>query len=255
MNPEILAKLQEYKEENSTAAVRSRSSSHNLFLEEEDETDFQFSYQGSAREPYRVHVFLRDIISSDCNCPYDYGGICKHEVSAIDYILEENLVAQPQQDLFGNTVKKKEEKPTKPESPFEFYLENHLISDDFLVNLAKKSRNRPNQYYVDFEEVSDNRIKTSYNDWPVYHQVISYNETTQVLKTECSCRTKKTTCHHVLSALMLIENELGENFFHPNYLEEYISEFLKNYGLTLEDNYQKYFDFSKGKTVLLLKKK
>ena len=41
--------------------------------------------QGSEHRPYQVHISLRSGVfqNSDCSCPYDWGGICKHVVAAL----------------------------------------------------------------------------------------------------------------------------------------------------------------------------
>ena len=45
--------------------------------------DYTFEIEGS--ENYQVAVQLNDfgdIVYSECDCPYDFGPICKHEVAA-----------------------------------------------------------------------------------------------------------------------------------------------------------------------------
>jgi uncharacterized Zn finger protein len=41
--------------------------------------------QGSSYEPYQVTIELAgdEIISTECSCPYDWGGVCKHIVAAL----------------------------------------------------------------------------------------------------------------------------------------------------------------------------
>jgi uncharacterized Zn finger protein len=41
--------------------------------------------EGSQYEPYRVSATMGDkgIIETDCSCPYDWGGICKHIVALL----------------------------------------------------------------------------------------------------------------------------------------------------------------------------
>ena len=45
--------------------------------------------QGSEYEPYRVRVTLgpEGIVNTDCSCPYDWGGACKHVVAALLTVL------------------------------------------------------------------------------------------------------------------------------------------------------------------------
>lgn len=52
---------------------------------------------GSGMYPYRVTAILNDkgYVSSTCTCPYDWGGICKHEVALLlTYLLESKTFEQ-----------------------------------------------------------------------------------------------------------------------------------------------------------------
>ena len=50
---------------------------------------YEYSFEISGTEYYGVYVLLNedlDIIEHDCECPYDWGPICKHKVAAFHYL-------------------------------------------------------------------------------------------------------------------------------------------------------------------------
>ena len=53
-----------------------------LFCEQVDEFEFEGAVKGSMQEPYNVHINLKKIRSSSCDCPFANGRkICKHMVA------------------------------------------------------------------------------------------------------------------------------------------------------------------------------
>lgn len=53
--------------------------------------------EGSQYEPYRVRIDLDDtgVVDTDCSCPYDHGGICKHRVAVLlTYIRDPDDIVQ-----------------------------------------------------------------------------------------------------------------------------------------------------------------
>lgn len=48
------------------------------------------SVEGSEDEPYFVTAMIRngEVADADCNCPYEYGGWCKHTVAVMLFALE-----------------------------------------------------------------------------------------------------------------------------------------------------------------------
>src|SRR4051812_8951327 len=60
-------------------------------------TQLYAEVEGSAYEPYQVTITLDagGIATSDCTCPYDWGGICKHIVATLlDYIHDPDEVEE-----------------------------------------------------------------------------------------------------------------------------------------------------------------
>lgn len=97
----------------------------------EDSNTYKLEVDGN--EEYDVIIKLDDkgeIIYSECNCPYDYGMVCKHEVAAYYKIL----------DIISNGNNKKKTVKTKKKSDFKEVL-NSLSKEnliDIITDLAKK---------------------------------------------------------------------------------------------------------------------
>lgn len=56
---------------------------------EQDENEYIFHIEGS--DEYEVLVAIEDngnILNSECDCPYDFGPVCKHEVAAYFQLYE-----------------------------------------------------------------------------------------------------------------------------------------------------------------------
>lgn len=98
----------------------------------EDDNTYIFEVEGT--EDYEVVIKLDDngeIIYSECDCPYDFGPVCKHEVSAyyklLDYINKINLAK-----------KTKKTKKDKLEEVLNSLSKEELIH--IVVDLAKKDK-------------------------------------------------------------------------------------------------------------------
>ncbi len=65
-------------------------------VEQVDQGEFSAIVMGN--DDYDVYVRLdkdANIIEKDCNCPYEWGDTCKHEVALLFYIRENALHKQP----------------------------------------------------------------------------------------------------------------------------------------------------------------
>ncbi|NQX86921.1 MAG: hypothetical protein HRT67_13660 [Flavobacteriaceae bacterium] len=97
-----------YIKKHSNSTIRNRAQYINVKLMTLDTNSYSFSYKGSERQPYTINISTdsNGIISS-CTCPYDYEGICKHEIAALLYIKDTLLkLQQMNKNLFGENLKK-----------------------------------------------------------------------------------------------------------------------------------------------------
>ncbi|OOM78355.1 hypothetical protein CLPUN_19640 [Clostridium puniceum] len=110
----------------------------------EGDNTYIFEVQGS--EDYQVVVQLDtngEIIYSECDCPYDFGPICKHEVAAY-YELAEHIsnVINDKVENRNNVINKKSKKVMMKEPEIKEVLSNlskeKLI--DIILDITKKDR-------------------------------------------------------------------------------------------------------------------
>ena len=209
-----------------------------------------YECQGSARKPYTVKIFTDDILSVQCSCPYDFGGICKHSVASLESFA---LTLKNFEGVGGSTKNSTSNKITTVNSSEIFSkilyypVENHIISvekikDDLLKGKSGYYSNLSSQ----IESINPSTIKTKTQDWGKgVIQTFEYDKVNLNLKIQCSCSEKKYTsyCHHLPTAFDKIINVFGKDYFQENYFENKKEQYLKEYGLNLKDDYEKYFSF------------
>ncbi len=228
-------KIKQYIKKNSTATVRNRAKNIKLKVTKETNKNYFFKYQGSGIFPYAISAKIVDeTIETYCSCPYDYEGICKHQVAALNYVLKKN------KQILEAEVDDKIEIKDRNSKIWNKHLPNHIITNDILYHSLYVDL-----YWVEILEINVETkfVKTIY-ERNRFYQTFNYDTEKRILTAECSCKQKKSKCAHIVAGLVLIYNEFGANFFDPNYKDELISDYLKQYGLTLQDDYEKYFSFS-----------
>lgn len=93
----------------------------------EEPDTYRFDVEGS--EDYEVVVQLdenNEIVTSYCDCPYDFGPVCKHEVASYYYLREETDIMQH----------KKSNRSNKKKHNFEQVIES--LSKDELISIIKE---------------------------------------------------------------------------------------------------------------------
>ncbi len=235
--------LKNYVKTNSTVNSKANSSGIYPKLVKNTNDTADFSYKGNARSAYKIHIQSdENSTASSCSCPYDYEGICKHQIAAIRVLIEgikngEILI------LDSSTPKKTEKIPFN-----HFFLPNGLI-------LKQIMNGKYNSFYNSFydskiKSVSTAHIKTVFGGWSNYEQDFSFNTETSVLTVNCTCSTKKSICEHIGFGLQKIVSTYGDDFFTPDYLVSKIQSHLLKYDMSLEDDYEKIFSFELTTTGL-----
>ena len=100
-----------------------------LEVEQVEKGEFVASVRGS--DKYAVTIKLSDILemtSHSCDCPYDWGTVCKHEVAVMYHIKDKQLFDQP---VTANTFDKIKEDLEK--------LDKAALLE-ILMDLSKKSK-------------------------------------------------------------------------------------------------------------------
>lgn len=101
---------------------------HIIEVEQTEKGEFVASVRGS--DKYSVTLKLDDRLelkSHTCDCPYDWGTVCKHEVAVMYYVREKQLINQPVGEGPLVKIKKDLQKLDKKE----------LLA--ILIDLSKKS--------------------------------------------------------------------------------------------------------------------
>lgn len=113
-----------------------------------NEGDDTYIFEVEGSEDYQVVVKLDDngeIIYSECNCPYDFGPICKHEAAAY-FELSENI------HTVINNEKAKKEKIKEPEIK---EVLNNLSKEkliDIILDITQKDRTLKNSLIVRYSK-------------------------------------------------------------------------------------------------------
>lgn len=111
------------------------------------ENEYEAIVEGS--EEYTVHLkILNDnIVSHDCNCPYDFGSVCKHVVATLFYM---------QQDVLNLSENKPKKVKIQKKVSMNKQVEDILNSIDetslheFIVNYSKQDQKFRNYFLVSF---------------------------------------------------------------------------------------------------------
>jgi len=171
-----------------------------------------------------------------CNCPYNYGGLCKHEVAALT-LLRQKLIAGAlnphinQADAIFNFSYLSSEllKNWSSNHPAIQYLKN-LNTDN--INLIKHDDG------ITKLEVGENGT--------IYHVTFQGEKDSSLLLTSCQCAEKVTVpCSHKLRALRFLQDKFGEYALQEAFdWSEDKKRMLSEFGYMPEDDYSKLIEFS-----------
>lgn len=180
----------------------------------------EFSSYGSRIKPYKIVIQFDNekIKKVQCNCPYDYGGLCKHSIASLKYIAE-NVVGT---DL-NKTI---------------LQLENHNLDEELLQNFFEEK----GYYQYAFTNFEPTKIESVLYGWNHTKQNFSYNSDTKELTTECTCSTNNKLCEHKAIILKQIIKSFGVNYFNPDYKSNIAQKLLEKYNLPPDYDYKNLFE-------------
>lgn len=202
-----------------------------------------FACKSSTIGTYLITLIANNetIIDSECNCPYDHGGLCKHIIASINF-LKKSIKNDTHNAIFDNFKKEidQENKETNFLGANQIILENGILDWD-KINKSNNIR----IYYDNYQIVkfTENQILTQNNEWRSEQQQLQYDRTTQILTTDCSCSKKHFICEHIIKSIYHVISTFGVDYFSDNYLQNKIQNHLAQYNLTLEDDYEKVFQY------------
>ncbi|MGB0864134.1 MAG: SWIM zinc finger family protein [Saprospiraceae bacterium] len=98
-------------------------------IEEVDKYEFEATVYGS--DEYEVYIRLdknQNILEHSCDCPYDWGNVCKHEVAVMYYLKDTDFSGSSFREAKVEVITKALKKLSK----------NDLI--DIMVEMSKENR-------------------------------------------------------------------------------------------------------------------
>ncbi|MES2521039.1 MAG: SNF2-related protein [Bacteroidota bacterium] len=201
------------------------------------------SETGSKSYTVNIKNWNTPILSSNCSCDYNWGGICKHRVAAL-LQLEIEVSKFSLASISLNTPKKKTY-PTALHiiriSSFDDWTLKNLVSlDDW------KNRTNVKKVQIISALSGEAVVEVSYKS-EIFNVKFTQLRFNSELSTHCSCSQdlENQACIHKLAALITIRDAFGAN--NPfDRMRDYTSEknkLLAEFGFTLEDDLKGKFDF------------
>jgi uncharacterized Zn finger protein len=110
-------------------------------VEQVDNGEFFAEVQGS--DLYQVYIRFDgdEILSQTCDCPYDYGTVCKHVVAVLYYIRDAEMLKDKPKITISDELRRICEKLPRKN------LEN------IVIDFAKKDKNFREAFLDDFEDL------------------------------------------------------------------------------------------------------
>ncbi len=213
--------------------------------------EYKVQSEDFSRRFYKVEItdFLSSSISTTCNCPYDWDGICKHRVAGLIALSEELILTHLKTQNAVNN-----QSHTVLNSPV---ITDALIKENCSAEAWKEALTMKNNLSV--------ILLSTANETAVY-KIASKTQTFEValkrdqntIITSCGCEDPfHKLCVHKVTALLHIKNRYDEYAFY--YLKDWTEEkkqLLAEYGYDLQSpDLDKLFDFKimNGKLCLIKK--
>jgi non-specific serine/threonine protein kinase len=189
----------------------------------------------------KISDFLTPNITTSCNCPDSYGGLCKHRVAMILYVL----------DKMPAYVKPTLHEMADSTAVLPAIKDNYL--EDLVTRETWLARNQPAK--TDLLSTRDGFADCSVTMKEVEF-LVQFNriENSNQIKTACSCKQTLYVplCEHKLAALFKLRDQFGERAFEMmrDWTEDK-NALLAEYGYSLEDNLENKFDFKVDQNGIL----
>ncbi len=244
--------IAQHIEERSSSAIRSRANQieiKELMLDDDNKIAYAKVF-GSQGNVYNIHIrnYQSNDIATNCNCPYDWNGMCKHEVAVLKHIDKRVNKSKPASK--GTVLTKKKKQVSKFSKTAAYIIKPFTAIDDQMIYEHMGIHHR---YYVNINENSvklhDNIIKYTLplndNYWAnsFAEVVIEHKKDSLILTCDCDA-TNIHLCKHQFAALNHVKNELSPYYFDKEYKTKQWEEQLERYGYTLDDDYEKLFNSS-----------
>ncbi|MEX1191707.1 MAG: DEAD/DEAH box helicase [Brumimicrobium sp.] len=207
-----------------TFATINRSAVYTPTITSQEGRDFEFECQGSMEYPYHVSVWHlgRKSISSDCDCPYEGEGICKHQVASINLLvsLSKDGLLSFKDEVIEDSDSELTVIPCK---------DGVFITDE----LQKIQFRNSARYYnpLKIKEVKKDSITARFDDYMSFYTVkIIYNAQRDVAILNCTCKANY-NCSHKHVFLTTFLERFNIDYFSLDYEKKQKEKILKEKNL------------------------
>ena len=193
---------------------------------------------------YKVDVRMVPGITTECSCSYDWGGICKHTVAALLYLMED----KPSKEK-GTERKSTNHLPAKNSFAW-FYFPNYqtLTFDRVRQMSTYDNFNLSARNVALLEEADKKGIHFLVFEHYAKARKVDVKIRKHDLGIRCNCRTKvKGLCQHQIAVLFYIMDDLGFQYIEshdPVYMEAFKKKVFEEYGVPENENFDDWFDLS-----------
>lgn len=215
-------RLNEYVNRNASFKTLNRAAIYTPTILSQKGNDFEFECYGSMDEPYEISVWETENgkVASTCDCLYDGEGICKHQVAAINLLIN---LAKNKNIAFHEKTEHKQVGSTSTE----IRCINGVIDTD---ELNAVRFNSGSYYYNPFEftNIERSKIKAQFDDYRYkYELVMSYDKEEDKVILACSCQNHN-PCYHKYMFFRKLKELFGLNYFADNFEELFKESMLRD---------------------------
>ena len=171
----------------------------------------------------------------DCSCPFDWGGLCKHQVTLLLALADLAPLAS------SSKLNKLADNHIKPLLSFDKALSGKLLKELFLPEILNSARQNSWQVNIIHFDRATMKVQVSHESfWTNDKREITLTKGNEGISTQCTCGNNSLLCQHIAAfidyfvtkkpvpSLLLV--------FNPDFYSKKIEEGLKMYGLSQAKN-------------------
>lgn len=240
-----------YIKDNSDLIDLKNSRKIELKVEFQTDTYYRFSTLNNDKAEVKINQVHRKI-GAICSCFSNTKESCRHIVAAFRFLVGNQVInqlaltmkkTQPEAEIINKIATENKEVAPVPSLPTnQIWMPDGIITPYIISTCVKTTANfyekhnieSIERYCVDFEKFGWNGF---------VHYTLDFDPKTAVLTTICSCNKKKLACEHTKIGLDQLTKIFGNNYFHENFFQDYISKHLEQFGMTINDDYLNIFDY------------
>lgn len=209
-----------------------------VIIVDDTKHEYVYSCRGSRGNLYKINLTINQhaIKYLACSCPFSQAGLCKHEVAALESLIHD---VHKNQSIVPEENKKKD-------TPTDYLLLNNGIIDETALQNVDQNYFSAREYVYDviIESIDRTNVVLQTEGGINAEVSLQYIQSTDKLYLTCTCQSKKSgLCAHKKKALVYLIKLYGINYFTSDFLERHIENYIEQYGLSLNDDYSKIFEF------------